>query len=792
MMPVRQLRLTQIAAAVLSLSLAATGARAEEGGATAGVAESAVVAVSDAAAADAGTIADAATAAEPATLPEAADTKAGNAVQQAAPAPMQKVQIKGSAATYDARRDDTASKIVVNSEEIQKYGDTSVNDVLKRLPGITVGGAAGRSGGEIRMRGLGAGYTQILINGERAPAGFSIDNLSPDVIERIEVLRAASAEFSTQSIAGTINIVLKKAVKVAQHEVKVSGAKGSNFSSPSASVQLSDKRDAMSYSFGANAWRYMYNRTTPSTETGADAAGVPNVDRSATWQDQGRSDGFNLSPRVNWTLDGGDTLTSQSFFNLNKFESNSHSRTSVNLAGDPGPNYDRIDGTFDSHNGYGRTDLNWVHKLAEGAKLDLKAGVSKNRNTTNSLQLGGNRGAPPNLLRTVESHSGELGFSTQGKYSTPMTFGSRAEGSDEDPVEHALALGWDAGVTDRDDSRIQREQPLPGSLPPDNNDEDFSARATRVAFYGQDEWNLTPRWSIYTGVRWEGLETSIEGDNLEPVRQRSSVFSPLMQTLIKLPNKKDQIRVALTRTYKAPATSSLVPRRFTSSNNSRLEPDRRGNPRLKPEVALGLDASFEHYWGEGGMLSASASVRRIEDYMHQGLVQEGERWVSTLINDGRAETRGIELEAKFPLRALLDHAPALDLRASISRNWSTVDSVPGPDNRLDQQVPLSATVGVDYKSPDGMLSTGSSFSFRNGGLARLSETQSAYNAVRRDLDVYALWKLDRQNSLRVAVSNLLAQDYETESLYSDSRGTLNRSSVAEGETQFRVTVERRF
>ena len=74
---------------------------------------------------------------------------------QAAAVPMQTVRIKGSAASYDARRDDTASKIVVGSEEIQKYGDTSVNDVLKRLPGITVGGAAGRPGGEIRMRGLG-------------------------------------------------------------------------------------------------------------------------------------------------------------------------------------------------------------------------------------------------------------------------------------------------------------------------------------------------------------------------------------------------------------------------------------------------------------------------------------------------------------------------------------------------------------------------------------------------------------------------------------------------------------
>jgi outer membrane receptor for ferrienterochelin and colicins len=121
-----------------------------------------------------------------------------------------------------------------------------------------------------------------------------------------------------------------------------------------------------------------------------------------------------------------------------------------------------------------------------------------------------------------------------------------------------------------------------------------------------------------------------------------------------------------------------------------------------------------------------------------------------------------------------------------------VDSVPGPDNRLDQQTPVSATLGVDYKSPSGQLSTGSSFSFRNGGLARLSGTQGGYTSVRRDLDVYALWKLDPQNNLRVAVSNLLAQDYSTESLYTDANGTLNRLSIAGGETQLRVTVEKRF
>lgn len=136
---------------------------------------------------------------------------------------------------YDPRRDDTASKIVVNHEEIVKYGDTSVLDVLKRVPGVTVSAGNGR-GGEIQMRGLGSGYTQILINGERAPAGFSIDSLSPDVIEKIEVLRAASAEYSTRSIAGTINIVLKKAIKTAQRELKAGYGSGAGLRSPTATT----------------------------------------------------------------------------------------------------------------------------------------------------------------------------------------------------------------------------------------------------------------------------------------------------------------------------------------------------------------------------------------------------------------------------------------------------------------------------------------------------------------------------------------------------------------------------
>jgi iron complex outermembrane receptor protein len=39
-----------------------------------------------------------------------------------------------------------------------------LGEVLKRLPGVTTQGAPGR-GGAIRMRGLGSGYTLILLDG---------------------------------------------------------------------------------------------------------------------------------------------------------------------------------------------------------------------------------------------------------------------------------------------------------------------------------------------------------------------------------------------------------------------------------------------------------------------------------------------------------------------------------------------------------------------------------------------------------------------------------------------------
>jgi len=687
---------------------------------------------------------------------------------------IQRVEVK-RASTYDARRDDTASRIVVSSEEIQRYGDTSVLDVFKRLPGITVSGASGR-GGEIRMRGLGSGYTQILLNGERAPAGFSIDQLSPDVIERIEILPAASAEFSTQSIAGTVNIVLKKTVKKAQRELKLGVGKSADATNPNASLQLSDRAGKLSYSLGANVSAYEFDRASPVEESQTTPGGELRMLRRTAQADRGRSQNLNLTPRINWTGENGDTLTSQNVFNYhhNRFHGDAETGT---LLGQP-PQYDVRDTNNRANNTFLRSDLNWVHVLDGGAKLDVKLGVSgmRNRGTWREFDYAG---GPLARESTVWSKTSERGLTSTGKYATTWRSG------------HALSAGWDGGLTRRGDARVEDEGfPLSGREV--FADERYHSRIERLALFAQDEWSVTPRWSMYAGLRWEGLETTSAGNSFGTTRNRSSVWSPLAQTLFKLPDSRDQIRLALTRTYKAPSASSLIPRRFTTPNNSQTAPDYRGNPDLKPELASGIDASYEHYWAEKALLSASVSMRRIQDYTRQGLIVENGRWVQTPVNDGSALTRSLELEAKFPLTSFGKTLPDVDLRASLSRNWSRVDAVPGPDNRLDQQTPFSSTLGVDWRAPGGKLSAGSSFVFKSGGPVRINVDQFGYQSVRRDLDAYALYKVTPQYQLRLALSNLLAQDFIDDSRYVDENGTLRRTSIFPGRTMARVTLEARF
>jgi len=702
-------------------------------------------------------------------------------LSQAQPSPpdpaIPQVDVTSSSTTYDPRRDDTASRIVVKREEIERYGDSSVHDILRRIPGVTV--TTGQGGSlEVRMRGLAGGYTQVLLDGERAPAGFTLASLSPEMVERIEVLRSASAEFSAESVAGTINIVTRKKVRRAEREAKVGYMHSDEFRGPSFSTELAERGERSSWALSASGNHDTLSRTSGSYQTNTRPDGEIDMRRSTVLPERGRMNRLNLGPRFSWTLENGDTLEWDALANGSSFRNRGHALTTTSRGAPPPVPDLHTAGAFDDR--MLKTGLRWTAALGPEAKLETRLGVERSWQDTLTRRNGADDAGRPVTDGSVRSDTDARGASSTGKLTRSFAGG------------HVLALGWDAGINASDNLRAEADAIR--VLPPDQLPiERFDARVLRAAVYAQDEWTVTPQLSVYLGARWEGVRTRVGGNTFDTTRVRSSVFSPVLQTLWKMGGEKDakrsdQLRLALSRTYKAPDLYSLVPRRYAWENNSATEADYVGNPNLKPELAWGVDAGWERHWQDGAMVAASASLRRIDNYTGNRIYFDGLRWIFMPVNDDRAELRSLQLEAKFPLAALIEDAPAFELRASASRNWSRVDSVPGPYNRMEQQVPLTANLGLDYKR--GALTAGASLAHRRGGRVDPSADRRFYTHARTDLEAYAVWKFNDRYQLRLAGSNLLGEDNFFEPAYLDPvRGVERRGWTYPESATLRATLE---
>ncbi len=191
-------------------------------------------------------------------------------------------------------------------------------------------------------------------------------------------------------------------------------------------------------------------------------------------------------------------------------------------------------------------------------------------------------------------------------------------------------------------------------------------------------------------------------------------------------------------------------------------------------------------------MSLAVSARRINDYMRQGLRLINGRWVQLPVNDGHADTRSIEFDTKFPFQLFFPSAPPIEARFNMSRNWSTVDSIPGPNNRLDSQTPFSATLGLDYRMVGGTITAGGSLTYKQGGEVRTSPNQTRFITAKKDMDVYVLWKATQRLQLRVTLSNVLKPSEINRSSYFDANGLTNRTTETPSKMNVRAGVEWKF
>jgi len=671
-------------------------------------------------------------------------------------AQLERVQVQGEASAQALRRASVGALVVLGREELLRHGDTRLTDALQRMPGLSVVNGNGPRGAEIRMSGLGGGYTQVLLNGEPVPPGFSLESLSPELVERVEVSRAASVEQSNQAIAGSVNIILRRVPRSAQRELKLGLASQFDRPSASADLQLGDRAGALAWGLGLGASSDKLVWPMALQQQVRDAQGQLTQAYSTDKREFDHSYRLTLAPRASWTLAPSESLGTDHLLRLFRARGGALDRRSSEFG--PPPQQSRNDLLIAAHGYSLRSRFNWQRKQEDdGQQWELKLGFTRNQRDSHADFDGYDFDGRWIRDAEVLSLAVDQGLSLAGRWRRPAGEGGA----------HQLSLGWDGEQSQRDEDRLQREQSLPGGLPVENLDEVYRARVRRLAVFVQDEWELSPQWQATLGLRWEGLHQRSEGNVFEGVRSRASVVSPVAQLLWKLPASRDQLRMGLARSYKAPTPRELMPRRFVANNNSPTTPDLQGNPNLKPELAWSLDLGWSHplgATGKAGQLAVNAYAKRIENVVVEDLLQAANgAWVQTRANRGQAEVQGVELDARVALQQLWPAGPALDLRGNLAINRSRVAAVPGPDNRLAQQTPLSLNLGLDHRVAGTVLSWGGNLNLQAGGPQRQSETRFIDLPSKRLLDLYALWKEPAGGGQwRASLSNLLHADELTQ------------------------------
>ena len=433
------------------------------------------------------------------------------------------VEVHGTAASTLAP--EGALRRVVGADELLRMNDPRLADALRRLPGLVV--HPGRPGqpDQLSLLGLGAGRTQVLLNGRRVPPSFNLDDIAPEQVARVEILRGSSAALGGEAIAGSVNIVLKPASSQASRQLQASASSqtgGDNLRlqwQQGGTLSLAGASQGLTLTAQQRDWAQTLRLASESADT----------QRRELQQFDGRSQQLQIAPQLGWSGEGGNSLRWNGQLELARM------RRGVAYAQHaergPAPAYAQHAESYHQHRSSWRSDLDGRWNLHPG--WQLQAGVG---------------------LQGQHQHSR---FADQGPGLDDMTLGRVREQSGQSQA----SLVWEAGLAHtltaglsatRQTRRESRDQTLAGEPV---SSLDLVARQTRLAWFVQDEWELSPTQQLALGWRREGLLLSSED-----VRQRQRYGLPSLQWLRQLP--AGQWRTSLSRSFRAPSPA-LTPRRWT-------------------------------------------------------------------------------------------------------------------------------------------------------------------------------------------------------------------------------------
>lgn len=160
-------------------------------------------------------------------------------------------------------------KITYKVSELASQNGGTAGDILKSMPSVAMGGSPNHNR-DIRFRGLGNGYSLVLINGRNTGITGNnretvLDQIPASSIDYIEIISSPGAEYQSDGINGIINIVLKKNRNTGLHGSV--GFMADNVDGYNGSIALSKKTERLDIALNYDKLRRTINNDKTTDRT---------------------------------------------------------------------------------------------------------------------------------------------------------------------------------------------------------------------------------------------------------------------------------------------------------------------------------------------------------------------------------------------------------------------------------------------------------------------------------------------------------------------------------------------
>ena len=694
--------------------------------------------------------------------------------------------------TYRDRTDDIAPTLVYDLEYFQRFEPNTVGDMLKRVPGVGFVGSDIMEYDGVQLRGLGGGYTQVLINGKKVPGAgddrsFYVDRIPAEMVDHIEIKRSASANRSGDAMAGAINIVLRDAYEFTGSYIRVGvnrwddGEINPTFGAVTSFEALGGRLLA-----GVNV-QDRYRAKTKRSDRFTDNTREEKV----SWEDQTEvKDGRDYSANLSYTADVGETgrFSLDGFYVKTdrdvtevSFEEELDDDETINIRVPGLDPYDQknygVSAEYRFDMAGGRTELSVDHARFENSQATTEGehvyvSGAENWDDTWSIPADAEWDETVYEAESVTAKDAETGFRLT--HARPLGNAELEFGVDyRTKKREGLLVTYEWEAEDEDET--------PSSL----SDYDLDGSVASVI----EEKRLDPyimlsgkgeAFSWEAGLRYETTKSKVEYIEDEESEGRvSKDYNELLPSVNLRWNlgDADRISLSLAKTIKRPNFNELLPALLDGEFGDN---DYIGNPNLDPETANGLDLGFEHRLGRKGVVGLNFFYRDVKDLIEivntgepseemqdtwEEMIEDGdavdladamaqepaESWLYTSSNVGDGKVYGFEFDVSTPLSAIgLENTGVF---ANYSWVKSKVDDFLG-ERRFNDQAKSVYNIGFIHDLPTLGASFGATYRKQGDAYTRLlgEEVLIRYGG---ELDVFVEKRFGKSVSVRLSANNLL-------------------------------------